>query len=109
MIFDCAFPKKARSEKRYFQCFAFRKSDSTSFPRVAMQNKMESVEGVEQDQISYTPWYLTGSNPCAQAKLFLGAVRRRGRTDGGPSDPTAEDEVGELLSCTVSRLHGKGR
>ena len=50
MIFDCAFPKKARSEKRNFQCFAFRKSDSTSFPRVAMQNKMESVEGVEQDQ-----------------------------------------------------------
>ena len=26
----------------------------------------------------------------------LGAVRRRGRTDGEPSDPTAEDEVGEL-------------
>ena len=51
IIFDCAFPKKARSEKRYFQCFAFRKSDSTSFRRVAMQNKMESVEGVEQDQI----------------------------------------------------------
>ena len=43
-----------------------------------------------------------------QVKLNLGAVRRRGRT-GGPSDPTAEDEVGELLSCTVSRLHGKGR
>ena len=97
MIFDCAFPKKARAEKRHFQCFAFRKSDSTSFPRVAMQNKMESVEGVEQDQIH------------VQVKLNLGAVRRRGRTDGGPSDPTAEDEVGELLSCTVSRLHGKER
>ena len=51
MIFDCAFPKKARSEKRYFQCFTFLKSDSTSFPRVVMQNKMESVEEVEQDQI----------------------------------------------------------
>ena len=59
MIFDCAFPKKARSEKRNFQCFAFRKSDSTSFPRVAMQNKMESVEGVEQDQgvVKYLVFY----------------------------------------------------
>ena len=59
IIFDCAFPKKARSEKRHFQCFAFRKSDSTSFPRVAMQNKMESVEGVEQDQgvVKYLVFY----------------------------------------------------
>ena len=44
-----------------------------------------------------------------QVKPNLGAVRRGGRTNGGLSDATAEDEVGELLSCTVSKLHGKGR
>ena len=93
MFFDCAFPKKVSAEKRHFQCFAFRKSDSTSFPRVAMQNKMESVESAKTENL-------------LRPNLANSVLRRAGPTaaacDGLPRDTAANFGSDEARTFAVS-------